>query len=43
MYGVKSENLEGREHLGNLDVDEKIILKWILRKYSVGIGLYSSS
>jgi hypothetical protein len=29
---VWSENLTGREDLGDKGVDEKIILKWILRK-----------
>jgi hypothetical protein len=27
-----SENVKGRDHSENLDVDEKIILEWILRK-----------
>jgi hypothetical protein len=26
------ENLEGRNHLGDLSIDERIILKWILKK-----------
>jgi hypothetical protein len=26
------ENLRGRQHLGGLYVDEKIILNWILKK-----------
>jgi hypothetical protein len=31
------ENLQGREHLGDLDVDEKIRLKWFLNIQSVGM------
>jgi hypothetical protein len=27
-----SEKLKGRDHLEDLGIDEKIILKWILRK-----------
>jgi hypothetical protein len=27
------ESLKGRDHLENLDVNERIILKWILMKY----------
>jgi hypothetical protein len=27
----KSENLKGRNHMGNLDMDVGIILKWILK------------
>jgi hypothetical protein len=34
---VKTENAEskimtGRDHLGNLDINERIILKWILKE-----------
>jgi len=29
-------NRRERDHLEDLDVDEKIILKWILRKWIVG-------
>jgi hypothetical protein len=28
-----SENLKGRDHLENIDVDGRVILKWILKKY----------
>jgi hypothetical protein len=28
-----SENLKGRDHSGDLEVDRKIILKWIFGKY----------
>jgi hypothetical protein len=28
-------NLNERDHLGDLDVDGQMILKWILEKYSV--------
>jgi hypothetical protein len=27
-----SENLKGRDRLGDLHIDGKIILKWVLRK-----------
>jgi hypothetical protein len=29
----------GRDHLGNVTVDVRIILKWILEKHDVGCGL----
>jgi hypothetical protein len=29
---VRSQNLKGRHHLGDLGVDGKIILAWLLRK-----------
>jgi len=29
-------NLKERDHLGNPDVDGRIILKWIFRKWDVG-------
>jgi len=32
-------NLRGRDHLGDPDVDGRIILRWIFRKYNVGYGL----
>jgi hypothetical protein len=30
-----SANPKGRDHLGNLSVREKIILKWMSRKYII--------
>jgi hypothetical protein len=27
------ENLRGRDHFGDLGIDERIVLKWILKKY----------
>jgi hypothetical protein len=33
----KSEVLKGRDHLGDLDVDLKVILKWILKKYDMKV------
>jgi hypothetical protein len=32
-------NLRERHHLGDPGVDERIILKWILKKWDVGYGL----
>jgi hypothetical protein len=29
MHTLLSENLKGRDHLGDLDTDEKLIVKWI--------------
>jgi len=34
--GFWSENLKNRDHLENPCVDEKILLKWIFRKWDVG-------
>jgi hypothetical protein len=31
--GFRRRNLKGRYHLEGLDVEEKMILKWILNKY----------
>jgi hypothetical protein len=35
------ENMRGRDHLEDLDIDERIILKWFLRKqgWRAWIGL----
>jgi hypothetical protein len=33
----QSQNLKGRDHLEDLCVDEKIILKWILNKHGVRV------
>jgi hypothetical protein len=32
------ENLRERDHWGDPGVDEDVILKWIIRKWHVGIG-----
>jgi hypothetical protein len=32
---IKSENLKGRNHLGDLGIYGKIILKWILEQQGV--------
>jgi hypothetical protein len=32
-----SENLNGKDHLGDLGIYGKIIIKWILRKYGVRV------
>jgi hypothetical protein len=29
---ILSENLQGRDHLGDLSVDVRIMLKWILKE-----------
>ena len=47
MYGVRGEmytgcwwgNLGERDHLGDAGVDGGIILRWIFRKWDVGVGL----
>jgi hypothetical protein len=46
MYGMMStvhtiltEKLKGQDHLEDLDIDERIALKWVLKKYN---GLDSS-
>ena len=33
---------EGRDHLGNPDVDGSLILRWIFRKWGLGIWTGSS-
>ena len=46
MGGVGSTyggETEGRDHLGDPGVDGRIILRWIFRKWSVGIWTGSSS
>jgi hypothetical protein len=35
--GFRWENLRERDHWGDLGVEEKIILRWILRKLDVGV------
>ena len=40
MYtGFWWENLRERDHLENPGVDERIILRWIFRKWNGGVGL----
>jgi hypothetical protein len=34
-----SENLKGRDHLGAAKVDRRIILKWMLKEYSVRVWI----
>jgi hypothetical protein len=33
LYRILSENIKVRDHLGDEDVEGRIILKWILQKY----------
>ena len=35
-------NLKERDHLGDPDIDERIILSWIFRKWDVGVWTGSS-
>jgi hypothetical protein len=37
--GFRWGNLRGRFHWGDPGVDDRIILKWIFRKWDVGFGL----
>jgi hypothetical protein len=37
MKGFWWENLRERDHLGDPDVDRKIILRWIFRKWDGGM------
>ena len=37
VYGVLVGKPEGREHLGDTGVDGRIILRWIFRKWDVGV------
>jgi hypothetical protein len=35
--GIRWGNLKYRDHLGNQGVDGKIILRWIFRKWDMGL------
>jgi hypothetical protein len=37
--GVRWRNLRERDHWGDPGVDGRIILRWIFRKWDVGVGL----
>jgi hypothetical protein len=36
-YRIPGGKIEGKSNLGDLSIDVKIILKWSLKKYSVGV------
>jgi hypothetical protein len=40
--GVLRGSLRERDHLGDQGVDERIILRWIFRKWDVGVRTGSS-
>jgi hypothetical protein len=40
--GFRFGNLRDRDHLEDPDIDRKIILKWIFRKWNVGVWNGSS-
>ena len=40
--GFRSGNLRARDHVGDAGVDGRIILRWILRKWDVGVWTGSS-
>jgi len=39
LYRVLVGKLERKNHLEDLGVDERIILRWIFRKWDVGHGM----
>jgi len=43
VYRVLVGNPEGKSHLGDKGVDGRIILRWIFRKWDVGVWAGSSS
>ena len=38
VQGSGGENLRERDHWGDPDVDGRIILRWIFRKWKWGVG-----
>jgi hypothetical protein len=41
LYSSSDINLQGRDHFGDIGVDWKINLDWILKEWGVRRGLYS--
>jgi hypothetical protein len=41
-YRVMVGNLRERDHLEDLGVDGRVILRWIFRKWNVGVWIRSS-
>jgi len=39
--GGRWGNLRERDHLGDPDVDRRMILRWIFRKWDVGCGVWT--
>jgi len=40
LYGFGEGNMKERDHLGDPSVDGRIILRWIFRKWGMGVWGY---